>query len=111
MPSGDQTPAGSTQPPGLQSERTRLAWRRTVLTATACLLLLLRQALNEGTPRPIDVAALIVGLASWIVFALAAQRRIHAMRLERPAGTARLISLTGAAAIGLTLSAVLLNAT
>ncbi|MCW3815415.1 DUF202 domain-containing protein [Micromonospora sp. DR5-3] len=54
--------------PGLQPERTRLAWRRTLLSLTGVTLLLVRLALTGGRP-----GALLAGLAvlSWLA-ALAA---------------------------------------
>ncbi|MFJ8577418.1 DUF202 domain-containing protein [Micromonospora sp. NPDC093277] len=44
--------------PGLQPERTRLAWRRTLLTLTGVTLLLVRLALTGGL-----TGALLAGLA------------------------------------------------
>jgi len=44
--------------PGLQPERTRLAWRRTLLTLTGVTLLLVRLALGGGL-----TGALLAGLA------------------------------------------------
>ena len=66
--------------PGLQPERTRLAWRRSVLTAGIATLLLGRLALENRVPT-----AAVAGTALWLAFALVAQRRIHAMADSPPA--------------------------
>lgn len=74
----------STQPSGqdgaaeTQIERTRLAWRRTVLTATVVVALAARLAMESG-PLVWRIAVGI-GLAGVLLaVALAAQRRIRAL--------------------------------
>ena len=66
--------------PGLQPERTRLAWRRSVLAAGIPTLLLGRIAVENRAP-----GVAVAGAVLWLAFALAAQRRIHAMADPRPA--------------------------
>jgi hypothetical protein len=71
--------------PETQAERTRLAWRRTVLLSTVVALLVVRLAVEHGLPW---LAPAVVAL--WLVGALAAQYRIRALARdrERPAGRA-----------------------
>ncbi|GCB50706.1 DUF202 domain-containing protein [Streptomyces sp. NL15-2K] len=64
--------------PGLQPERTRLAWRRTTLSSTAAALLAMKTALHGGTSAAaIIVCALCSGL--WLAFLLIAHRRIRTL--------------------------------
>ncbi|MEU7999696.1 DUF202 domain-containing protein [Catellatospora sp. NPDC049111] len=76
---------------GAQPERTRLAWRRTVLSGTACALLLFRLAFERGLD---DVGALglALGLLCWLALLLVAQRRIRAMARPEPVGLARAVA-------------------
>jgi lysylphosphatidylglycerol synthetase-like protein (DUF2156 family) len=61
-----------------QPERTRLAWRRSVLTATVVALLSVRYALHHGpTPWGIALASLIA--LTWLTFLVGVQRRIRTM--------------------------------
>lgn len=94
---------------GLQAERTRLAWRRTVLAATVCTLLLVRLALHPGLDQ-IRATALALTGGCWIGLLLLTQRRIRAMARAQPVGVARLIPLTAAACVGFGLLGVLLIA-
>ncbi|WP_144120432.1 DUF202 domain-containing protein [Catellatospora sichuanensis] len=81
----------TTPDPGAQAERTRLAWRRTVLSGTACALLLFRLAFERGLD---DVGALALALAllCWLALLLVAQRRIRAMDRQDPVAVARTIA-------------------
>jgi hypothetical protein len=81
-------------PPGAQAERTRLAWRRSVLAGSVTVLLLGREALYRGGAVPAVLAG--AGVVLWALLALFAQRRIHAMAEQRPAAP----TLTGVGAAG-----------
>jgi hypothetical protein len=70
----------SPRDPGLQPERTRLAWRRTTLASTVTAVLAVKAALNGpgGTSAGGIVAcALCCGL--WLAFLLLAHRRIRSL--------------------------------
>ncbi|MEU1303235.1 DUF202 domain-containing protein [Streptomyces shenzhenensis] len=71
--------------PGLQPERTRLAWRRTTLAYTVATVLALRTALHGGaSPVGILVCALCFGL--WLGFLRIAHHRVRALSTSaRPA--------------------------
>lgn len=64
--------------PGLQPERTRLAWRRTALAGTAVALLVLRFAIVRGAP-----VILVVGVALWLAMLVIGHRRMAALTPER----------------------------
>ncbi|MFE4450520.1 DUF202 domain-containing protein [Streptomyces sp. NPDC056796] len=70
--------------PGLQPERTRLAWRRTTLACTVVALLAVRQALHGGATGT-AVLAVALSLLAWLGFLLVAHRRIVRMGTARPA--------------------------
>ncbi|MGC5346585.1 DUF202 domain-containing protein [Streptomyces sp. DT24] len=69
--------------PGLQPERTRLAWRRTTLSCTVVALLAAKQALHDGT-SPAAAVALSLSAAAWLGFLWVAQRRVLGMGAARP---------------------------
>ncbi|WP_328367550.1 DUF202 domain-containing protein [Streptomyces sp. NBC_00445] len=69
---------GRTRDPGLQPERTRLAWRRTTLSGTAAAVLAVKTALHGGaTVSGALVCALCVAL--WLGFLLVAHGRIRTL--------------------------------
>ncbi|TDC77531.1 DUF202 domain-containing protein [Micromonospora sp. KC606] len=56
-----------TRDPGLQPERTRLAWRRTALALTVVAVLALRLALTRGVPGALLGAAVVLLWAGALV--------------------------------------------
>lgn len=80
--------AGRERDPGLQPERTRLAWRRTTLTATVVAVLAGKSALRDGPgATEFVVCALCCGL--WLGFLGVAHRRIRTL-----SGSARPVPLS-----------------
>ncbi|MFE9021563.1 DUF202 domain-containing protein [Streptomyces sp. NPDC007808] len=64
--------------PGLQPERTRLAWRRTTLSGTVAAVLAMRTALHDG----VSVAGTLgcaLCFALWLGFLALAHRRIRVL--------------------------------
>lgn len=102
---GDDQPAGG-PPPGAQWERTRFAWRRTVLAGTAVAVLALRQALLAGPGWVRGLGAALVMLV-WLAVLVAAHRRVVALNHGRlVAGRAPLVAagvVVGFAVLGLIL--------
>ncbi|MCX5266545.1 DUF202 domain-containing protein [Streptomyces sp. NBC_00199] len=64
--------------PGLQPERTRLAWRRTTLASTVSVVLAVKAALHGG-PSASGIVAGALCCVLWLAFLLLAHRRIHAL--------------------------------
>ncbi|MFC9743130.1 DUF202 domain-containing protein [Streptomyces noursei] len=71
--------------PGLQPERTRLAWRRTVLSAAVAAVLAGRQVLRGGAPGPVEAVLMVLVALLWWAFAIVAHRRMRALTAGRPA--------------------------
>jgi peptidoglycan biosynthesis protein MviN/MurJ (putative lipid II flippase) len=84
--------------PGLAPERTRLAWRRTLLALTVVALLGLRLAVGYG----IDAAA-VAGTAAamllWLVALVATHRRVRALAGPGLGAAGRVLPLCAAVAI------------
>jgi hypothetical protein len=89
--------------PGLQPERTRLAWRRTLLALTMVTLLTVRLALTGGPGGAAPAALTILG---WGVVVTLCWRRAAGSGVHRIGG--RLLALVGLAAAGFALLGALL---
>ncbi|MFF4058041.1 DUF202 domain-containing protein [Streptomyces sp. NPDC001668] len=70
--------AAGERDPGLQPERTRLAWRRTTLSGTVSAVLAVKTALHGG-PSPGAVIACALCCALWLAFLYLAHRRIRTL--------------------------------
>ncbi|MGW1160853.1 DUF202 domain-containing protein [Streptomyces sp. NPDC002519] len=82
--------------PGLQPERTRLAWRRTTLSCTVAAVLAAKTALHDRTAAGLAVVTLC-GLL-WLGFLVVAHRRIHALSTAEAGDPPRLPPLLATAA-------------
>lgn len=80
-------PAREERDPGLQPERTRLAWRRTTLSGTVVTVLAAKAALQDRDSVA-GIAACAVACVLWLGFLALAHRRIRALALAGPAGPA-----------------------
>ena len=77
--------AGDDRDPGLQPERTRLAWRRTTLAGTVAAVLAVKAALHGG----VSAAGIVTGAVCcgvWLGFLSVAHRRIRALAEGDPPG-------------------------
>ncbi|MGW0656567.1 DUF202 domain-containing protein [Streptomyces umbrinus] len=95
---------GDDRDPGLQPERTRLAWRRTTLAGTVATVLAVKTALHNG-PSATGIATAALCCALWLGFLTVAHRRIRVLAEggepktlnPRHAGTATLFTVALAA--------------
>ncbi|MCW7945163.1 membrane protein [Streptomyces hygroscopicus] len=96
--------------PGLQPERTRLAWRRTTLAVTVASVLAVRTALH-GRAGSGELPAVACAILAWLGFVVVAHQRIRALSTPRPpllthraalltAICAALVAACGAALVG-----------
>ncbi|MGP4115459.1 DUF202 domain-containing protein [Streptomyces sp. 4N509B] len=71
--------------PGVQPERTRLAWRRTTLALTLVVVLAGRKVVMADHGTRVAVVGLALEALLWVAFLVVAHRRIRALdRAEQP---------------------------
>ncbi|WP_151774118.1 DUF202 domain-containing protein [Streptomyces abyssomicinicus] len=96
-----EPPAAPGRDPGLQAERTRLAWRRTTLSAAVVAVLAVRTALREAPSS----GAMAVGAACcalWLAFTALAHARVREIQDASARGSRiRSLALPVAAAVSL----------
>jgi uncharacterized membrane protein YidH (DUF202 family) len=99
-PAADNSPSGS-------AERTRLAWRRTVLATTAVGLLMIRLVVRSGASDliGIGIAAAAVG---WLGMLWLGQRRIHAIADEASRPIGRVLAALAMLTVGFAVAAIVL---
>jgi hypothetical protein len=93
----------ATRDPGLQPERTRLAWRRTALAMTVVVLLAVRLALTGGPAGALPAALAVLG---WVAVVTLCWRR--SITVGAAAGGGRTLALVGLGTAGFALLGVLL---
>ena len=84
---------------GTSAERTRLAWRRTVLATTVTALLTVRLALHDGF-APTGAFAVLAAVAGWLTHLWFTHHRIQAMAHREPAGIGRTLPTVALVAVG-----------
>ena len=95
-----------TKDPGLQPERTALAWRRTGLAMAANAILLLRSGLQAGPPAVIWLGVAMVVVTVALLLA-GEHRRLHLSRTAAAAPADLLILFTSGGAVLASIAALL----
>ncbi|WP_435970949.1 DUF202 domain-containing protein [Streptomyces sp. Qhu_M48] len=79
----DPAASAEARDPGLQPERTRLAWRRTTLSCTIVAVLAVKLAVHDEL-TPVGLTGLALSALVWIGFLAVAHRRIRTLAAARP---------------------------
>lgn len=85
---------------GRAPERTRLAWRRTSLSATAAVILLVRLAL-EHTDRTLAITVAALAGLLWVLLVVLTQRRVQALPVALRSTATLLLTTLACLALGL----------
>ncbi|MFF4171518.1 DUF202 domain-containing protein [Streptomyces sp. NPDC001744] len=84
--------------PGLQPERTRLAWRRTTLSCTVVAVLAVKLTVQGGATTR-GPAGLALSVLVWVAFLVVAHRRVRALGTARPRPLSHRDALLAAACV------------
>jgi hypothetical protein len=92
---------------GLSAQRTRLAWRRTAMSAGAVALLAARPAVGAHA-GPVQVLAAAAALAGWVVLVAVAYRRARGLTAWPPHPGRRTLPAYALVTVGFALIGTLL---
>jgi len=85
-------PVETDRDPGLQPERTRLAWRRTTLTFAVTTVIAMRQVVRSGG-SDLSVAAVGLTVLAFLAFLALAHVRIQRLGAPRPPVLSRRVAV------------------
>ncbi|WP_326599816.1 DUF202 domain-containing protein [Streptomyces sp. NBC_01803] len=85
--------------PGVQPERTRLAWRRTTLSFALVVVLAARGLVTSDGGRAVGSVGVALAALLWVSFLALAHRRIQALTTGRPPGAPTGGTVLGAAGV------------
>ncbi|MGI5467871.1 DUF202 domain-containing protein [Streptomyces sp. CA-132043] len=109
--SGAEEGPAPVRDPGLQPERTRMAWRRTTLSCAVAVVLAWRQVLVTGEPTATEVILVALLVLAGLAFLTAAHTRMRRLAAPAAAGPPRTMGIrTALLATGCTLILVGLGA-
>ncbi|MFG2136875.1 DUF202 domain-containing protein [Streptomyces sp. NPDC048650] len=94
-------PPAPDRDPGLQPERTRMAWRRTTLSCTVVVVLAARRLVQSRAPDAVTAALAVLVALVWLAFVAVAHHRVREMTTGRPPG---LLSRTALLVTGCTVA-------
>ncbi|MFE0651680.1 DUF202 domain-containing protein [Streptomyces sp. NPDC059534] len=75
--------AADARDPGLQPERTRLAWRRTTLSCTVVAVLAVKLTVSSEIGSK-ELTGLALSALVWVAFLAVSHRRIRSLGAARP---------------------------
>jgi uncharacterized membrane protein YidH (DUF202 family) len=96
---------------GAAPERTRLAWRRTVLSSTIVAMLCVRLAERVGFGTPGGALIIAAAAVGWLAQLWITQRRIRDMAHRRPAAIGRTLPVVALDVLGFALLGLILAIT
>lgn len=99
--------------PGVQPERTRLAWRRTTLTFLLVVVLAGREVVVTDRGAGVAVVGVACQALLWVAFLVMAHRRIRQLahgRRPPPVARATMVGAAGVIVLGAALAVLLLAA-